>query len=516
MANTLHRLADWARELHAEALPPAVLERARLQHLSAAATVRALKGRPMARALRKVGGQRGAATVVTGGTAPRRDAARLHAGLVGWLGMEDTLFLAHPGPGAVSAAWAWGRGHSVGEVLSATVAANEIAGRIGASLLFGPATGAGCAPAQAAAAVVAAGLLEGLDADRLAHALALALAAPQRVPMAVQLGGDARVMTSLAPIMAGLEALELAMAGVTGPTDLLDRSDGLFEALSWVPLRAAFTGLGQTWLTNTLSFSLSPGHPYTQVPVQAVAEVLKRHVKAAEKRLRHDQIDRIEVSVGAPGFALDRLMSGRSGLDPATVACSTRRLIAVQSVAYELGPDQLSAEWLAANEEKVTAVVGKVEVRHDWGRTLALVEHMVDVAAPLFAGLNLSDLQKVGMRAQGVYGGGLPTPGAADLLAVVKARPRHLLERIQRASPDLADARLDEWQLRLDAEVKVHTTRGGTWPERRTIPEGSPGWPWEDTVARVHARWGEAAAAHALTAVDSGAAAEGWIEALLA
>ena len=522
MATTIYALARWARALTLDQLPPAVVERARYAHLSQAGAVRALADRPLARALRKTGGSRGAAALAGGGTSPRRDAVRLHSALASWISFDDPVFFSNPGPAGLSTVWAWARGRSVGDLLVASVAAQEIAARVGASLLLGPTLGAAVAPVHAAATAIAAGLLSGLDEEELAHALALSLAMPHRPPPLVsQAGGASRSLLAMAPALQALECVELAQAGVKGPTDLLDRADGLLGSLCWVPLRTAFTGLGRAWLTLTTSFSFLPAHPFAAVPVEAVAEILGRHTKAADKRLRADQLDRIEITMGAPGFALDRMMAGEGRPDPVAVSHSARRLIGALITAHELGPAQLDEAWLSANSEKVAEVSAKVSVRHDLGRTMAGIEHLIDVAAPLLAGVTLRELQTAGLRAQGVYGGPLPTPGSSELLALVKARPDRLMEAIRRAEPDLGAARLDEWQHRQEVEVKLFTSRGGTWPERRALAEGSPGWPWDDTRRRVLAKFaGEdaarAAAAPGLAAVELGASGEDWVAALLA
>ena len=69
-------------------------------------------------------------------------------------------------------------------------------------------------------------------------------------------------------------------------------------------------------------------------------------------------------------------------------------------------------------------------------------------------------------------------------------------------------------QLRADTEVKLFTTRGGSWPERRTIPEGSPGWSWGDTVGRVLDRHG-APDAEALMSASRTAPGAQWVASIL-
>lgn len=495
MATILQRLARWARDLEFNQLPPSVVLRARLQHLSTAGAVRAVRGRAVATALSRTSRGGGSTSRVTGGAASVREAVRLHAGLAGWLSYDDTLFLGHPTGAAAVAAWAAAEGRSLGDLLTATVVANEISGRLGASLALGPGGSHASAPVQAAAVAAALGWLQGLDADDLAHALAIALAAPPLVPLSTLLGGGmARALATSAPAVVGVDAIAQARAGVKGALDLLDARDGLLGAHAWVPLRNAFTGLGSAWLTDTIAFSLHPASVWHQTSIQGVAEILRRHVKASDKRLRLDQLERIEIRSSVLSWGLEQAAAEHPGLDPAAIPTSARRAIGALLVAYEYGPAQLDPAWLAANQDEVAEAARRVEVSHDWRHTLRFVDHVVDVAAPLLAGVTLSELISAGQQARRAFGLTLPPPGGAELLAVLQARPDRVLDRLKHASGDLASARLREWQFVFPAEVKLFTVRGGSWPEERVIPEGSPGWAWNQTVAGVLAKYAAGAA----------------------
>lgn len=520
MGTHVRRLARWARDLTWEDLPPSVQVRARLQHLSAAGSLRALSQRELASTLRRAGPSRGSARLVTGGSSTRTAAVRLHAGLGTWLDTDDHLLFGNTSASATAAAWAAAKGHTVGELLTATVAANEVAGRIGASLFFGPSPAGVQATVHAASSAVTMGLLEGLDAERLAHALALALAMPHRVPERTWLGGGlGKALVSGQPAATAVQAVAMARDGARGPLDILDDRDGLLGALSWVPLRAAFTGLGAAWLTETLAFGLMPVHPVNAPSVQAVHEILMRHVRAADKRLRVNQVDKIELDVTAPTFALAGMRARHPGHSPASIPACLKTSVGALVADHELDVAQLEEASLARRHDDIAEVAAKVEVRHDWARTMDLVEHAVDVLQPLLAGVTSSELRTVAMRASGVYGS-LPV-GAAEVLTLLRRRPGRLMERIRYASGNLADARLDQWQYRYGCEVRVYTTRGGSWPERREVAWGSPGWPWADTQDRVLQKFAGSverealAAAAALRDADPGDDATGYVDALL-
>ena len=151
MADTLlRRLARFAVGLTLEELPGPVVERIRLQHLSAAGAVRQLKGTDLAAALAQAGSKRGRATKVTGGPTSPQDALRMHSTLLSAWSWDDHLFMGPTSVGAVTTTWALAKGCTVDEVIVATAAANEVAGRLAAALPPVRGTAAGCGPPQVA------------------------------------------------------------------------------------------------------------------------------------------------------------------------------------------------------------------------------------------------------------------------------------------------------------------------------------------------------------------------------
>lgn len=490
MPTTLQQLARWATELDLSHAPPRVRELLRLQHLGSAGILRTLASLPEGASELRNAGSRGAGIVIGGRKAPRREALRAHLSLAGSLDWSDTAILGQPLVGSVAGAWAEAKGHSVGDVLRATLAGNEVAARVGASTLLGPSAGLTGSLALATGVATAAGLLRGLDADGLARALALALSAAPALSRRVALaGGSARSHAWGAAGVAGLDAVDLAARGTGAPLDLLDDRAGPLAAACWIPLRHAFTGLGTAWFTETLSFRLDPVHLCAQVPVQATMEILNRHVKAADKRLRADQVAAVEVHTGLPGWMLEQHMDTLPGLAAGRVFSSIRRSIGLAVAAHSLHPRELQGDGAARTRQRLSQVADRVTVHHDYERTATLVEHAVAVATPLLSGLTPGELREAGRAALAWHGHRPKAPGPLDLVALLRLRPVQLLERLRYAPHDLGQARLSEWQDRLDCEVRLYTTRGGTWPERRAVAEGGPGWPADDTTKRVRERF---------------------------
>ncbi|MCB9777777.1 MAG: MmgE/PrpD family protein [Alphaproteobacteria bacterium] len=510
-------LARWAHDLSVDDVPSRVLERVRLQHLHAAANVRAVADREQAASFAAsldsvARNRKTAAPTVLGGSVDRRGAARLHAALGTWLHRHGWLLGGEVSMAATTAAWACARGHRLDELLVATVAANEVAGRLGLSLFLHPSPEETWGHVQAVGATVAAGRLLGLDAQQLAHALALTLCTEIAAPHRARFGGDGgRLAIGAAPVAAAFDAVALAAAGMRGPLDILDAPGGPLEDTP-VPLRAAFGGRGQAWLSTTLAYPQSPAPRGVQAAVQAVGEILDRHVKAADKRLRVAQVDRIEVALCADGMRSAR-HERLSAWDAEALHSDLPRLLGLLVSNHDIRPSALRDELVLAQAEEISIVAGRVSLEHSWRRTATATLQFFDVMAPVFAGIQKAELAAAFTARVGQGGGGVPE--LKDLPLVAQLRPAALADRFRYQSGDLADVRLEELQFGLGADVRLYTTRGGCWRASRDIPAGSPGWPWDDTVAWVLDAWGDRDRAAALLAHDGGDDADGWAAALL-
>ncbi len=520
MSRTCTRLARWAVELSVDDVPADVLRRARLQHLSAAGAVRAAAGQAGARALARAGSS-GKLPVVSGlrKGLSRRDALRLHGGLAAALVYDDALFGGHTTAGAC-AAWATAGRGDLDALLTATVAGNEVAARLGLAGLLGSHWTPTTTWVSAVAAAVTAGRLQGLDAHELAHALALTLASVGPTRWSTWMG-PGRGAAAAAVAVQGLDAVALASAGVRGDLDLLDARDGFFAHVTPLPLRAAFTGLGACWLTRTLAYRLMPGADHVQVPVQAVREILRRHVKAAEKRLRVDQWDRVEIAVDAVSHGLQQVSARHPGVTPGPVPWAIARTIGALAVHHDFGPAQLDPDWLGAHHEAIAGIARRVELFHDWRATEAWVEHLLDVGEPLFSGVKGGELLAAGRRILAANGASLGGPNPHELFEVLKRRPDRVLARMGRGSGDLAELDIAAFRHKHTTEVKLYTTRGGWWPERRDTPEGAPGWSWEATESGVLLKFAQGdpelrQTAAALLETAGREAGGAWVRSLLA
>jgi len=405
-----------------------------------------------------------------------------HTALAGWLELDDHLLRGRPCAAIAAAGWASAGTASLEQLLAATVAGNEVAGRVGLATVLG-ADSWGCPPATAAGVAVTAGLLAGLDEPALCHAVGLALSAPStsiaRTPDVPAVISHARAAE------AGMRAVLQARSGEQTSLDLLDRADGFLSSLSWRPLLGALSGMGTAWLTDTISHRRFACAPAGVTAVDSVAEILARHVKAADKRLRVDQVERIEVY--GPGVLASMAASGP--LLPSALPWALPELLGLLVARHDLSAADLSPDVLRAQADGIRRVADRVEVFVQPSRTAEALTAQLDVLGPLLAELGWRDarreLRHLSGSADRFGGQGRGGEGLRAVLRLVRSAAG--LRAL--TAGQLQDVDVASWQLHLPVEVQLYTTRGGRWPERRLLPDGSPGADWTQTQQLVHRRF---------------------------
>lgn len=350
------RIASWAAALRLEDLPESVLERARLQADAVHAAARA--------------GEEAAAPIAA--VAPRGPLGEVWSGAAASIAhdWDDYLYMGHTGHSAVWAAGAFAADPD--RALVAQVAANEVAGRLGAALFLGPHNGQFWSAIHCAGGAVAAGVASGLSAERLAHALAIALYQPPFGLWPGFMEAPTKLLTAAEPALQGARAVLLAAEGLDGALDVIEHPRGLLRYFSYVPRPAMLGALGQTWLTDTLAFKLYPGCAYVQTAVDAA---LRLDVDV-------DDIAAIDVDAGLLTVAMDAL-NPKPSLTAVGVNFSTPLSIAVALHAGRLTPAELAPEWLEENGSRLRELTSRIRVRHDWELSLRTARGTLEGGASL-------------------------------------------------------------------------------------------------------------------------------------
>jgi 2-methylcitrate dehydratase PrpD len=123
----------------------------------------------------------------------------------------------------------------------------------------------------AVAGAVSAGLLLGLDADRICDAIGVAASMGSGIIEANRAGGSVKRMHCGWAAHAGVSAAQLAARGFTGPRSVLEGRFGFFQA--W--LRGEFDpdaiteGLGRDWAVPGIFFKPYPANHFTHAAIDA-------------------------------------------------------------------------------------------------------------------------------------------------------------------------------------------------------------------------------------------------------
>ena len=141
-------------------------------------------------------------------------------------------------------------------------------------------------------AAVAAGMLLGLDDDRLVDVLGVTASMASGIIEANRTGGTVKRVHNGWAARSGVTAAELVARGLTGPPSVLEGRFGFFEAFlhGRVDLAAVTDGLGTDWSVPGIFFKPYPANHFTHAVVDA-------GLALREQGLVPDDVARVEVRV---------------------------------------------------------------------------------------------------------------------------------------------------------------------------------------------------------------------------
>jgi len=433
------QIADWAAGLRVGDLPATVRERAELQALSIAAG--------------RAAGEKAAAPFAT--VAPDGPVGEIYRSAAASIAhdWDDYLFMGHTGHSAVPAAAVFADDPE--RRLVARVAANEVAGRLGAALFLGPHNGQFWASIHCASAAVAAAVGLGLGADRAAHALAVALYQPPYGMWPGFMGPQSKLLTAAEPAAAGARAALLAAEGVSGALDVIEHPRGVLANLSFAPRPAMFDGLGEVWLTDSLAFKRLPGCAY----LQSVGEA------ACAAKVEAEEIDAVAIEAGWLTCEMEELGAGPD-LSPVRINFSATLSAAIALLAGRLTPAELEPAWLAESEAKIRSLAARIELRHDPSLTAQTLLGSLEAGAS--PDLGLGDLLRIRRRLADVnMDEANPAPA---ILRALRVEPRlrralggSLRRRLRRRQSGDGIGELDVARLRMTfpSRLRIRLRDGG-------------------------------------------------------
>lgn len=206
--------------------------------------------------------------------------------------------------------------------------------------------------------------------------------------------------------------------------------------------------MGAVWFWDTVQVSDAVGPRLALTAMQSIQEILQRHIKAASKRLRWQQVDQIIIEGPAA------LLSHQSEL---------RYLIAAYVVHHEWSDEMYDSAWIQENIEALRAVMGRVTFRKSCEMTSQRWTNLLKDMPNLFTGITQSQMT----QATGLEFSRWPLQSVAE-------RELHLaIREASSKGPLFAPSVFSKFQESLPVHVRLMTTRGGAWPERRTYIQWS-------------------------------------------
>jgi 2-methylcitrate dehydratase PrpD len=370
----VQRLARLAHDVQQEGLPPHLRADVGRRVLDVLGNSVAATGQPTAGSVAAVvrgwGGPSDATAIGTGLRLPAPSAALLNGTLAHSLDFDDTHLpsVLHPSSPVVPAALAVAEaiGAPATALLDAAGVGVEIAVRLGMggydrelgnSVFFerGQHATSICGTVGAA---VAAAMVGGLDAERIAHAAGIAASMGAGLLEANRTGGTVKRVHCGWAAHSGVVAADLARHGLTGPPTVVEGRFGFLQAFCGerADVDAVVAGLGEHWELPGIFFKPYPCNHFTHAGIDAALELRARGVDPA-------RIEEIELGVASPVLRTiaqppEEKTRPRSGYHAAFSGPYTVAAALFGGGGLGLGHDDFTDE--AAADERRLALAAKV------------------------------------------------------------------------------------------------------------------------------------------------------------
>jgi 2-methylcitrate dehydratase PrpD len=436
-ANPTERIAEWVAQVQFTDVPRRVTEEAKNQILSVIAAVHAGHfsdaGRVVSRTVKEWSGGKEATMIPSGERTSLYNAISANTALSMALDYDDYLVGGHPGHSAVLVTLALAEkiGFSGKDFLLAQTVANEIGGRVGASVASGPLDDQLSSFVHLIAGAVVAAKVLGLDQSQIQSAVGLAMAQPNRMLEAGAFGSDARMFLASTTAPLGVQAAQFAANGLRGAMEILGDARGFLSSFGQPPFPPAYEGLGKVWLSDTLCYKIYPGCAYIDTTIDCVLTLARQHSIDAKK------VKAVHVAANPVTLAMDSLSAGYvKGPEslPATLHLSVTYNVAAALMDRELTARQFSRE--------------RIRDRATW-----------DLASRVY--LTLNDVMAQRMRER-------------SSLKSVKD------ESGDRAPLDLGSVDLSGFKMSCGAHVRIELEDGRTCEAEQEVPFGAAGRPYDE------------------------------------
>ncbi len=504
MIAQLEEAAAWAVGFQLSSAPNDVLELSRLQVANILAAMlagsRSAAGRKAYQAIQPTLTPGPCTLLPHGERVSLWEAIWLHAVYANALELDDFHYRGHLGPAVVVVPLAFAELQETdgASLLRAQVVANELAGRLGWAVNAEIRHGHQRSYLLRFAAAVAAGLLIGLDAPRMAAALAIAMTQPENPLHHGMFSPDTKALSAAPSVVEGVRAAFLAAQDFSAARDILEHPAGFYRQFTLQrETPSPFLQLGEAWSTHALSFKRYASCAYAAGAVDAVRSI------RAGTAFEPVAIRRIEVASSLPALIMERLARPHEAdrLTPVNVQFSILRSVALALWRGDIRGSAFTPEEFARSVEPVRALAARATLVHDWTFTL---HQLKGLDAGLRQGgarrsADMIQFYRTSTEFRRMFGSARAL-GFEDLVQLARlpsedrrffarrwtrsagSHLRRLLGRDEPAPRPLGDLR--RLSFRMGARVTIWLADGRRITEERVIPSGMAGDPDRATVVQ--------------------------------
>ena len=383
------QIADFVVNLKFEEIPQRVIKKAKEQILGVLGALYAgsqtLPGKIIINTVKEWGDREEASLIPSGIKTSTRTAVLANSSVGVSLDYVDYLLSGHTGISAVPVSLALGEKleSSGKEVIVSQIIANEIEGRLGTSVFVGPQNGQCWSYIHLIGGAVASGRLLNLNENQITNAIGIALSQSTFPILRGFMGPHSKLLTTGIPSQLGVQAAYLAMNGFTGATDIIENPIGFCNMMADIPLKFMVnSGLGEAWVTDTISYKLYPGCAYIDGMADCILKILEKNPE-----LNPEEIEEILVyssimtsimnDLAIPYADLDHIKKEKSHV---ALNFSLPYNAAVMLIDKELTPKQFTEERIL--DPQVHELAKKVRIINDLSTSMDILEVLPSINIP--------------------------------------------------------------------------------------------------------------------------------------
>lgn len=397
MATKAQNIGRFVKNLSYEKIPDAIIKKAKDQILGILGAMYAgsqtLAGKILRKSiLENFDGRKEVTIFPTGEKTTLENAVYLNSASTMSLDYDDYLFAAHTGVSSVPVSLALGEKYKINgkELLTSIIIGNEIAGRVGASVIIGPLNGQSLSFVHLGSAACITGKILKLSEELIANSLGIAYAIPTTCTYRGFMGPMSKLLAAAIPIKIGIQAAYLAKEGFTGALDIFEHAVGWCNFNADHPLPQFIDiSLGDFWVTETICYKIVPGCAYLDPVADCINEILQNNPD-----LDYHNIEKVDVAGNITMPTMDDLARPFTNLEELERTKSHVALnfyipynVAVMLIDKQLTPAQFSEERILDSE--VHQLAQKVHTSMDLG----LTAKTAGIASGLNAGARIEEVQ---------------------------------------------------------------------------------------------------------------------------